>query len=196
MLRFWRNPEFVRHRRSELRQTRALTVVVVVIVICILLGLACWISRQNALEAARRAAEYFDGHWSSQLAEMEQRKYIDFWQLFFRALMLVQAEVLTFWSLLSCAQSISGERDRKTWDFQRITRLSPSELLVGKVLGEPVLAYFIVLCCLPIAIVAGVAGRVRLVDIASAYALILASALFIGLAGTWLSSLLRVEAAA
>lgn len=191
MVLFWRNPEFVRHRRSELRQTRALAVVTVVVVICVLLGLACWISRQSALEAARRAAEYFDGRWTSQLAQLERRKYIDFWQLFFRVLMLVQAGVLTFWSLLSCAQSISGERDRKTWDFQRITRLSPTELLVGKVLGEPVLAYFIGLCCLPIAIVAGLAGHVRLVDIASAYVLILASALFIGLAGIWLSSLLE-----
>src|SRR5258708_23149730 len=42
--------------------------------------------------------------------------------------------------------------ERKTWDFQRATRLSPAELLTGKLLGEPVLAYFIVVCCLPMAL--------------------------------------------
>ena len=191
MQRFWRNPEFVRHRRSELRQTRALAVLVLVIVICLLVGLACWISQQNALEAARRMAAEWGGRWNDRLAEMERRKFVEFWYLFYRALMFIQAGVLTFWSLLAGAQSISGERERKTWDFQRTTRLTSAELLVGKLLGEPILAYFIVLCCFPIALVAGFAGEVRLLDIASAYLLIMASALFIGLAGIWLSSLLE-----
>jgi hypothetical protein len=44
MLRFWRNPEFVRHRRSELRPTRALAVALVVLAVCLLVGLACWAS--------------------------------------------------------------------------------------------------------------------------------------------------------
>jgi hypothetical protein len=111
--------------------------------------------------------------------------------LFYRMLIFIQAGVLTFWSLLASAQSISGERERKTWDFQRTTRLTSAELLVGKLLGEPILAYFIVLCCFPIALLAGLAGQVRLSDIASAYLMVIASALFIGLAGLWLSSLLE-----
>jgi hypothetical protein len=191
MLRFWRNPEFVRHRRSELRQTRALAVVVLVMVICSLVGLACWISQHNALEATRRMAAEWGGRWNDRLAEMERRKVVEFWQVFYRTLMFIQAGVLTFWALLAGAQSISGERERKTWDFQRTTRLTSAELLVGKLLGEPILAYFIVLWSLPIALLAGLAGDVRPLDIASAYLLIMTSALFIGLAGIWLSSLLE-----
>ena len=84
------------------------------IVICLLVGLACWISQQNELEAARRTATQFDGRWNDRLAEMERRKFVDFWQLFYRSLMFFQAGVLTFWSLLAGAQSISGERERKT----------------------------------------------------------------------------------
>ena len=152
ILRFWSNPEFVRHRRSELRQTRALAVLVLVIVIGFLVGLSCWISRQNTLEDAQRLAAQFDGHWNERLAELQRRNSAEFWQLFYRVLILIQTGILTFWSLLSCAQSISGERERKTWDFQRITRLSAAEMLIGRLLGEPVLAYFIVLCCLPISI--------------------------------------------
>lgn len=108
MLRVWRNPEFVRHRRSELRQTRALAVIVLVVVICLLVGLACWISRQNTLEQTRRLAAQFDGQWNQRLTEMERRTLAEFWQLFYRVLMFIQAGILTFWSLLSCAQSISG----------------------------------------------------------------------------------------
>src|SRR5258708_16792943 len=85
---------------------------------------------------------------------MDRQSPIIVWFNFYRILMYAQLGILTFWSLLCCAQSISGERERKTWDFQRATRLSPQELLVGKLLGEPVLAYFIVLCCLPITVLA------------------------------------------
>jgi hypothetical protein len=82
MLRFWRNPEFVRHRRSELRQTRALAVVVLVIVICVLVGLACWISQQRLLEATRRMAAEWGGRWNDRLVERERRKFVEFWYSF------------------------------------------------------------------------------------------------------------------
>jgi hypothetical protein len=111
------------------------------------------------------------------------------WFNFYRILMYAQLGILTFWSLLSCAQSISGERERKTWDFQRATRLSAGELLTGKLLGEPILAYFIVVCCLPLALLGGFLGRVRLGDIAEAYLIVISGAVFLGLAGLWLSSL-------
>src|SRR5258708_39344801 len=52
----------------------------------------------------------------------------------YRWLMLMQFAVLTFWSLLSCTQAVSRERERGTWDFQRTTRLTSAELLIGKLL--------------------------------------------------------------
>jgi ABC-type transport system involved in multi-copper enzyme maturation permease subunit len=189
MLRFWRNPEFLRHRRAELRAGRAVAVVVVVLVICVLVGLACWASRQADLERARQAAAELKGVWEARLPQWERQNGIEFWRLFYRSLMLMQAGVLTFWSLLSCAQAVSGERERKTWDFQLTTALKPAELLMGKLLGEPVLAYFIVLCCVPVAMIAGVAGRISFLHILCAYLLMVASALFLGLGGLWLSSL-------
>jgi len=190
-VRFWLNPEFIRHLRAELRQKRALTMLAIVGVVCLLVGLACWNSQQDRLAATRRLAAQFDGPWNQRLTEMEQRILVEFWELFYRILMFIQAGVLTFWSLLSCAQSISGERERNTWDFQRITRSTPFQLMVGKLSGEPVLAYFIVLCCVPITVIAGLAAGVSLFRILSAYALIVCSALFIGLVGLWLSTLLE-----
>jgi ABC-2 family transporter protein len=189
MLRFWQNPEFVRHRRSELRPARALAVALVVLVVCILVGLSCWATRLADLERARQAAIELGGNWATRLPENERLIGIEFWRRFYRSLILMQAAVLTFWSLLSCAQAVSGERERKTWDFQRTTGLKPIELLIGKVLGEPVLAYFIVLCCFPVALITGIAGQFSFLHILAAYLLLLVSALFIGLAGLWLSSL-------
>jgi len=47
---------------------------------------------------------------------------------------------------ISCWHSVRRERELNTFDFQRITRLSPLELAVGKLFGAPALAYFVTLC--------------------------------------------------
>jgi len=189
MLKFWQNPEFVRHYRSELRRSRALTVLAVVVVLWILVGMGCWAERANEMERARSSAQQTGHPTAAQLAHLEERNSVEFWLLYYRSLTLGQVGLLTFWVLFACAQSVSGERERKTWDFQRTTRLSSSELLVGKLLGEPVLAYFIVLCCVPISLFAGMRGEIGLPRVLSAYAIILSSAFFVGLVGIWLSSM-------
>jgi ABC-type transport system involved in multi-copper enzyme maturation permease subunit len=189
MLKFWQNPEFVRHLRSELRRARALSVFAVLVVLWILVGLGCWAQRNSEMERARQSAAESGQPTATELAAMEQRNPSEFWLLYYRTLMTGQVGVLTFWVLFVCAQSVSGERERKTWDFQRTTRLSPAELLIGKLLGEPVLAYFITLCCIPISVFAGLRGEAGILHILSAYALIFSSALFVGLVGIWLSTM-------
>lgn len=188
MLQFWKNPEFIRHFRAELRRGRAIVVGCIVALICVLTILGCWGAEKAQRDAARAyelsvmpdaAARLLPTYPLAQMAA--QRAYG--W------LLLMQFGVLTFWSLLSCAQAISRERERGTWDFQRTTRLSASSLLVGKLLGEPVLAYFIVLCALPFTVGLGVVAHIKLLSILSAYVLMVAGALFIGLAGLLLSSL-------
>jgi hypothetical protein len=101
--------------------------------------------------------------------------------------------ILTFWSLLCCAQSVSGERERKTWDFQRAARLTPQELLVGKLLGEPVLVYFIAACCLPITLTAAALGHQDWQSVIAAYVLLVLATLFVGLVGLWMSSLFETR---
>ena len=188
MLNFWNNPELVRHRRAELRRSRAIGTALVVVALCILIGLACWAKHDSEMQSLRRYAEW-NHATTEQIQVMEQRNPIEFWFLFYRSLIYAQLGVLTFWVLFSCAQSVSAERERKTWDFQRTTRLQPRELLIGKLFGEPVLAYFVVLCCMPITVVAGLLGEAKFLHIVYAYTLIFSSAIFLGLIGLWISSL-------
>ena len=49
MLEFWRNPEFVRHVRAELRAPRAITAGFLAVVVCALVGLGCWASEHEKL---------------------------------------------------------------------------------------------------------------------------------------------------
>jgi hypothetical protein len=189
ILDFWNNPEFVRHRRSEMRPSRTIAVVLVVIVVCVLIAMGSWADQANQLEAARHSAASSGHPTAAELQLMEQQNTQKIAHSLFGILLYAQCGLLSFWVLLMCAQGVSGERERKTWDFQRTTRLRPAELLVGKLCGEPVLAYFILLCCFPITAIAGLLGRVPFSSIVAAYLLIISSMLFAGVVGLWLSSL-------
>ena len=193
MLKFWRNPEFVRHRRAELRPTRVITVAFVVFFLCALIGLACWAERQTELDNALHYAHQLDGKWTAYAEKLQHDNARLTWLLFAKWLIGLQGGLLTFWSLFSCAQSVTGERDRKTWDFQRTTSLRSSEIVIGKLLGEPVLAYFAALCVLPIALIVGFLGGLTVRSLAATYLSILASALFLGLGGLWISTLLETR---
>jgi ABC-2 type transport system permease protein len=193
VLKFWRNPEFVRHMRAELRPARAVMVAVVVLFLCALIGLACWSQRQETLEYAERSAQQFGGQWPAYVEKLRRENPRETWLLLCKWLFGLQAGLVTFWSLSMCAQSVSGERDRKTWDFQRTTSLTPAEIAVGKLLGEPVLAYFAALCVLPITFWSGLAGGVSFGTLLAGYIGMIASALFLGLCGLWLSTLLETR---
>lgn len=192
MPRFWTNPEFVRHRRAELRPVRAITVAVVVIVMCLLLGLACWSYEQSLLESAQRGLEaYATDAWKNRVQALQENIARQTWLLFYRWLIGLQGVALTFWALFSCAQSVSGERDRKTWDFQRVTRVTPTEMLIGKLLGEPILIYFAVLCAAPVTLIAGLLGGLSLATVISLFVFLAVTGIFLGLGGMWLSTLLE-----
>lgn len=155
MLRFWRNPEFVRYVRAELRPARAVTAAIVAEVVCVLVGLACW------------------------SAENEHPQI--FFQTFYGWLVGIQFTVLGVWCASSCGQAICRERELKTYDFLRTTRLTASELLVGKVLGVPAMAYFVVACSLPVSVVCGILAGFPVRVVAGTYVLLIAFALFFSL---------------
>jgi hypothetical protein len=170
VLRFWRNPEYVRHVRAELRAPRAITAALVTLVICALVALSCWGTERNDLR--------------------------EFFRIFHLWLLGVQYTVLGFWCASACGQAISRERELKTYDFLRTTRLTAAELMVGKILGAPILGYFVVGCSLPISILAGFLGGYAVGTLLRAYALLLVFAVFVSLLSLWLSMLLEKSSSA
>jgi len=165
-VRFWKNPEFIRHVRAELRPARAVTTAALALVICTLIGLSCW-------------------------ASVDTNNEREFFPLFYVWTVSFQFVVLTFWCASACGQAIAREREMKTYDFLRTTRLSAAELTVGKVLGVPVLAYFTVGCTVPVSVVMGLVGGYGLGTIVMNYLLLLALGLFISLLALWLSMLVE-----
>lgn len=56
-------------------------------------------------------------------------------------------------SVLAVATSMEKEVTTRTMDFQRITPLSPIRILLGKILGEPLVAHFLAVGTLPFSII-------------------------------------------
>ncbi len=165
MLQFWRNPEFVRHVRAEMRPARVLTAGMISLVVCVLVGFMCW----SATDAKRDA----------------------FFQTFYAWLTGIQYVVLGFWCASTCGQAVARERELKTYDFLRTTRLSSGELLVGKLLGAPILGYFIVGCSLPVSFLVGALGGFHLHVLLENWVLLLTFSLFVGVMGLWGSMLVE-----
>ena len=163
-MQFWRNPEFVRLSRAEMRAPRAITMAVLALVVCALVGLSCW----GAVDESK-----------------------DFFHLFHVWLVGIQFTVLGFWCATACGHAISRERELKTFDFLRTTRLTAMELAVGKVFGAPIMAYFVVACTLPLSVGSGLLGGISPATLVGVYVLLVAFALFVSILSLWVSMLLE-----
>lgn len=75
------------------------------------------------------------------------------WQYkYFTGLMVLQFLASVFIACISTAASIRSEVVNRTLDFQRIATLSPTQILWGKLLGEPALAYLLLVASFPMAV--------------------------------------------
>jgi len=90
-----------------------------------------------------------------------------------RTILTIQAVVLVIGGGIACLHAIQREKDQNTFDFQRLTRLSPFELTIGKLFGAPLMAFFVFLCFLPAAIVGAIAARAPWTIVLVAYALLI-----------------------
>jgi len=128
-------PELLRNGRIQLRRRRVLAV----IVICAAVSLS--------------AVAYFFYSPDAARSEVAALNLV-------RTMVILQIAVLLIGGGIYCLQSVNREKELNTFDYQRITRLKPIELAIGKLLGAPALAYFIVLCLTPITLIAAFLAQI------------------------------------
>jgi hypothetical protein len=124
---FLENPELIRNLQIELRPRRMLTAGLITAIFALIV--------LPSLLPANRSVGTFGSS-----AMMTPYLLVVLW---------VQKLTLTLGGAISCWRCVRRERQMNTFDFQRITRLSPIELTVGKLFGAPALAYFVTLCLVP-----------------------------------------------
>jgi hypothetical protein len=147
------NPELIRNARINLRPRRMLLAAIVVF-------LAAGIAISSLLSALGRGAG----------PSGATKNYLP-------TILVIQAIVLLYGGGIACLQSITREKELNTFDYQRITRLSPLDLAIGKLLGAPSMAYFIFACFIPAALIGLTGSTFTIGNLLDSYALMLLGAL-------------------
>ena len=75
-----------------------------------------------------------------------------FGRVFLVAILGIQFVLSALIGLGTVISSMNAEVNNRTFDFQRIVSLSPREILVGKMIGEPALSYFLAMATMPLVI--------------------------------------------
>jgi hypothetical protein len=147
----WFNPEFIRNVRSQLRPGKVAATAIICAVISAVIGF-------SASHQANQQPATGPYGWGLQILQ------VAFW---------LQALMLAAGGGIACINSIHREKEQNTFDYQRVTRMTPLELALGKLFGAPVFTYFVVLCLMPLAIFGAVIGKRPILTVVAAYAVLL-----------------------
>jgi hypothetical protein len=94
-------------------------------------------------------------------------------------LFTLQALALAAGGGIACVNAIYKEKDQNTFDYQRVTRLTPLELTLGKLFGAPLFMYFVCLCCTPLVIFAAVRSEANFTFVLAAYAVLIVGSVLV-----------------
>ncbi len=115
-------------------------------------------------------------------------KYSAFLAIFKFVAMLEFVMILLIMPALSSG-SISGEREKKTFDIMRMTRMTSADIVIGKLMAAVGSIIVLVISSAPIIALVFIYGGVRLVDIALLFVSYIIAAGFIGAIGIFVSAL-------
>ena len=151
---FLNNPELRRNFRIELSPKRLLTATIITAVFALIV--------------------------LPSLTEHSRAAGAGYISIYLTAILWSQKITLTIGGAISCWRAVRRERELNTFDYQRITRLSPLELAIGKLFGAPALAYFVTLCLVPPAVISAAGSSGLAVEfLARSYVLLFTGALVI-----------------
>ena len=166
----WSNPEFLRNVRGQLRPGKIIATACICAAISIAVGFA--FSYQSRVAVGPYG-------WGFELFQ------VAFW---------LQALMIAVGGGIACINNIYREKEQNTFDYQRVTRLTPLELTLGKLFGAPVFTYFVFLCLMPLAIFGAVKGEMRILIVLAAYLVLLIGSLTVHMLAL-LISLLTIRGA-
>jgi len=108
---------------------------------------------------------------------------IPWFRAYLVAILGIQFLVSAVYSLYATQQSMRSEVLNRTLDFQRIAALSPHDLLLGKLLGEPAVGYLCALATIPLAVLCASLGATSLPVLLLIYLCLMTTGLLSGSVG-------------
>ncbi len=174
----WQNPVTVKELRGRMRGRRAFIVLTLYLLVLSGLIWIIYISYSSAANQpfgpnARQAGKAVLG-----------------------AVVLVQVFLVTLVGPAFTAASISGERERQTYDLLRTTLLSAHAVVGGKLFSALSYVFLLIVAAVPILSIALMLGGVSLIELGVSQLLIAVSAVAYALIGIFFSAVMRSTIAA
>ena len=120
--------------------------------------------------------------WS--LLQHYQSELIYPWlRIFFVGLISAQFAISAALAVTATSTSMNQEVANRTLDLQRIAALSPTQILLGKLLGEPAIAYLLAMTTIPFAVICGLLGVASPAVIVLLYVNVVTTTLLLGSLG-------------
>lgn len=114
----------------------------------------------------------------------------------FTTVVIVQIFMVTFITPAFTAGTITGERERKTYELLRTTLLPAGRVVLGKLSSALTYMLLLILAAVPLEALAFMLGGVTVGELILAQVILLAAAFFFGALGIFLSSIARTTLAA
>lgn len=109
---------------------------------------------------------------------------------------IIQAILLMFIVPSLTATSICSEREKQTLDILLSTRLSPLQIIFGKLSASSLKVIMLVICTIPLYAICGLIGGVRLSNILILTGSFIINTIFVGAIGVFISSYSKTSKAA
>jgi hypothetical protein len=153
---------------------------------------------EGQLELARNKSEDLFKFLSKNYCPPEQihmqEWWLDHWKYIFMTLSVVFVFVLLIAGTYLLINNLAQEERKGTLNFLRLTPQTESEILLGKILGVPILIYLLVFLALPLHFFSGVSANIAKSHIFSFYSILggscfffFSAALLFGLVCRWLN---------
>ena len=163
------------YRRETMVSARSFKLTLVLLIFNGILALVALLNMYSTLAQVRLTAE------------IQYSSFLDLY-VFVAVLEFV---MLIFIMPAITAGGISGERERQTLDLMLTTRMTPAQIIVGKMMSALSTMFMLIISSFPILAMVFVYGGVTLRDIGLLLLCYLAAALFIGSLGICCSALFR-----
>ncbi|EOR27751.1 hypothetical protein A500_03031 [Clostridium sartagoforme AAU1] len=112
------------------------------------------------------------------------------------AMAVIQAILLMFIVPSLTATSICSEREKQTLDILLSTRLSPLQIVLGKLSASSLKVIILIICTIPLYSICGLIGGIRLSNILILTGSFIINTIFVGAIGIFVSTYLKTSKAA
>ncbi len=112
-------------------------------------------------------------------------------RILFVSIVGVELFLVTFIAPAFAAGSISGERERQTYDLLRATLLSARSLIWGKLVATLSYIFLLLLAAIPLQSLAFLFGGISEVEVVLSFVVLVATAVLLGTVGVFFSALTR-----